>query len=264
MYISVHGAVVKMSNDGKTLAVFNTSPLSLGSVQSSAITTTGSLIVVDQDNARAVQFDVNSGNVLYIYNTTSTNMDDVNGIAIEPSTNNIYLSNSNHNQVIVFAPYQRPTCTTGASAGNYDLSELSPDGSDLLGVDATRSFQYVWSVCGNITDADCRRDAPAAAVCGLAIPVNNGFTVAQSIPTASWTTFLSNSSTGVTAAVMNGKACGKYGLPSVLVISLFCASTQDKIFQMDDSQAFPDSSVCTYVLTLNTPVVCRTPITALQ
>ena len=223
----------------------------------------GYFYAAEPQGSRVLQFDMN-GNIIHYYDITNGNTGYPYDVAIEPGTGNVYVVDYYFNRIIIFAPYTPPlpSCTTGASAGNIDLRLLSPSGDDLTGVDQSRTHLYVWSVCGTVQDEFCAQYAPNSSVCGLNLPVTNGVVIARPpVTDITWSYLpITNISkvVGVVGEVMNGDTCGRFGLPSQLLIILSCSGGLPiKTFEVDDSGVSSSASVCTYVLTFHTPIVCN-------
>ena len=204
-----------------------------------------------------VQFN-SAGAVTHVYTIDNgTPLNGVFGLTMEAETGNLYVVDSRNNR----SSYSRQsTCCRRArrdpQPGNIDLELISPDGSDLQGLDVNRSRLYFWSVCGSVQFSECQKYAPQSTVCGLNIPITAGFIVARPTPPIEWKLESNTTTTTVVGTVMNGDACGRLNLQSQLIVILTCSRAQDAFFAVDDSQVSPNVAICTYILTFHTPIVC--------
>ena len=254
IYASAIGAVVQFDNNGRIISVLKAA---VGYGSGLVFARNGGLIVVDE-MSYALQIDVRTAAVQHMYDSSTIAMSAPRTVAIEPATGNVVIIDIDYNRAFVFAQY--PFCSTGDATGYVDLTQLSPDGSDLTGTDVDRRYLYYWNVCGRVTDPYCTRFAADAAVCALDIPVTNGFAIARSSPPWVWTPLVNQSSghvTGLLGRATNGTSCGRYQLSSQVIVRLICAAQQDPTFIMDDSAVHPSSPLCSYVLTLSTPIACN-------
>jgi hypothetical protein len=233
IYYSQDGSVVKLSATGQFLQRFTTSP-PLTFLRDVAVDQYGNVFVCDESSGRVLQFN-NAGTVTHIYNAGGVV---VHSVTLEKGTGNLFVTVND--QIWIFAPVNilPSTCTTGAAAGNYNLALIIPDGSDVQGLNKDRTNLYFWNVCGQVQFSECVKYAPNSTVCGLNLPITNGVSVARPTPPIQWEIGNSSSAT-VVGTVINGDECGRFGLPSQLIVALTCAKVQDNSFAMDDKCLHP-------------------------
>ena len=261
LFVSGEGVAFLVDKEsGRALQTFTGSPND--NLWGNAVDSNGYFYSAEPTGSRVLQFDM-KGNVVHYYDITDGNTGYPYDVAIEPGTGNVYVVDYYFNRIIIFAPFTPPlpSCTTGAAAGNIDLRLLSPSGDDVTGVDQSRTHLYVWSVCGTVKDEFCAKFAPNSSVCGLDLPITNGVVVARPPVTAITWSYLPITNTskvvGVVGEVMNGDTCGRFNLPSQLLIILSCSGgVPINMFEVDDADVSPSASVCTYILTFHTPIVC--------
>ena len=252
LYVAGLDGTFKISMDGEIL-------VSYGSDGGNSITTdrAGNVYVADNDNFW-VRTYTPDGRIKHIYSLNQTDrLCWLTGVSVHPQTGVVAIVDAQCNRIVFFEQYQPPTqCVTGPETGKIDLSPLSATGEELWGHGVNSTVDFFWSVCGAV-DFYCPAISTSnVSLLAVTYPDRLCFVVARSGPPLVWSVEQGKESFILNGTIANGNPCGRSGQPARLVVLLTCASQQDDQFIVDMSGVSVDEDVCTYVLKLNTDVIC--------